>query len=201
MDFSLVLLFASVLSLVVALDGTCSPFMLHRNSTCFKMAHPHEPSQEGLLCLPAYSQVYGGDLGHYMRRAGKDYCEAQISSHMSICSFVQWGKWGAMPQFCKITSSWLLLYMFLTKLSKNRLHKHGMKCWRPLVGPVLTTQDRATQLAFTKDMPSQSITDPLPNWSCQMMLQAAKYLNIHHCNDISTLLMLPNLIKMNCSEV
>lgn len=115
----LVLLFASVLSLVVALDGTCSPFMLHRNATCFKMAHPHEPSQEGLLCLPAYSQVYGGDLGHYMRRAGKDYCEAQISSHMSICSFVQWGKWGAMPQFCKITSSWLLLYMFLTKLSKT----------------------------------------------------------------------------------
>ncbi|KAJ8377140.1 hypothetical protein SKAU_G00077200 [Synaphobranchus kaupii] len=83
------------------------------------MAHPYVPSQEGLLCLPAQSQERGGDTGRRAITRGeldRAVEGKQPSGRTGICSFVRGGTGGALPEPYKMTSSGLLVCMFLTKL-------------------------------------------------------------------------------------
>ena len=84
------------------------------------MAHPYVPSQEGLLSLPAQSQECRGDTRRRaMTRGELDRAVEgqQPNSRVGICSFVQGGTGGALLEPYKMTSSGLLVCMFLTKLS------------------------------------------------------------------------------------
>ena len=78
---------------------------------------------EGLLPLPAQSQQYGGD-GHYTSRAGQGHRGASTQSQDWYLRGITGG---ALPEPNKMTSSRLLVCMFLTKVSS-------------IVGSVLTAQ-------------------------------------------------------------
>ena len=99
------------------------------------------------LCLPAQSQERGPlhAVSWTMAVHGQ-----QPSSRTGICFFVRGGRRGALPEPYKMTSSRLLVCMFLAKLS-NRLHEDGMRAQHPLMGPVLTAQHHAAQLAFARE--------------------------------------------------
>lgn len=78
-------------------------------------------SQEGLLCLPARSEEYGGDTMRQAITLGElDRAEEghQLGSRTNICSFVRGGTGRAEPY--KMASSELLVFMFLTKLTDSR---------------------------------------------------------------------------------
>ena len=90
------------------------------------------PSQEGLLCLPGQSRERGGDTRRRAVTRGEldTAVEGQkSSSRTSICSFVRGGTGGALPEPYRtggalpepyeMTSSGLLVCMFLTKLSET----------------------------------------------------------------------------------
>ena len=86
------------------------------------MAQPYVPSQEGLLCLPAQSQERGGDTRTWAITQGElDRAVERSTTHQQdgICSFVQGGTEGALPEPYKMTSSGLLMCMLLTKLSET----------------------------------------------------------------------------------
>ena len=81
------------------------------------MTHPYVLSQEGLLCFAAQSQEHGGEaiIWGELDRA----IEGQQPSRTGICSFVQGGTEGALPEPYKMTSSGLLVCTFLIKLSET----------------------------------------------------------------------------------
>ena len=84
--------------------------------------------------------------------------ERHRPSSNSICSFVRGGTWGALPEPCEMTSSSLLVCMFLTKLSETDYNEGGSRAWRPPVGPVLTAQQHAAWFVFASRF-TQSICD------------------------------------------
>ena len=80
------------------------------------MAHPYVLSQEGLLCLPA--QERGGDARRQTLTQG-ELERAKEGQQPSICSCVWGGTGGALLEPYKLTSSGLLVCIFLTKLSET----------------------------------------------------------------------------------
>lgn len=76
------------------------------------MAHSTVLLQDGSLSLPAQFWERGGDTSTTVEWD-------QPSSRASICSFVPRGTERALPEPCRVTSSWLLACMFLTKLLES----------------------------------------------------------------------------------
>ena len=117
-DSSLVLW--SVSFLLKAWGSTCRSIRLHRWSSSSRMAHPFMQSQE--VCLPAQSKEHGQETrGSTItwREVNRAVEVHQPSSRTGICCFVWRGTGGAWLESYKMTSSRLMVCMFLTKLSET----------------------------------------------------------------------------------